>query len=86
MDIGVEISLYPLTADYIPSIKDFIERLNAHADLRVVTNSLSTQVFGPHEEVFDALKAEFGRTFHDRDLEGGKAVFIMKVVGPLAAA
>jgi len=86
MDIGVEISLYPLTADYIPTIKDFIERLNARGDLRVVTNSLSTQVFGPHEVVFDVLKAEFGKTFHNRDLEGGKAVFIMKVVGPLAAA
>lgn len=86
MDIGVEISLYPFTADYIPTIKDFIERLHAHGNLRIVTNSLSTQVFGAHEEVFDVLKAEFGRTFHDRDLEGGKAVFIMKVVGPLADA
>jgi len=86
MDIGVEISLYPLTADYIPTIKDFIERLNAHGKLRVVTNSLSTQVFGPHEEVFDLLKAQFGKTFHDRGLEGGKAVFILKVVGPLADA
>jgi uncharacterized protein YqgV (UPF0045/DUF77 family) len=86
MDIGVEISLYPLTADYIPTIKDFIERLNAHGKLRVVTNSLSTQVFGPHEEVFDVLKAEFGKTFHNRDIEGGKAIFIMKVVGPLADA
>jgi hypothetical protein len=51
-----------------------------------VTNSLSTQVFGPHEEVFDVLKAEFGKTFHNRDIEGGKAIFIMKVVGPLADA
>ncbi len=86
MDIGVEMSLYPLTADYIPTIKDFIDRLNTHAELRIVTNSLSTQVFGPHERVFDVLKEEVGRTFANREGEGGKAVFVMKVLGPLAAA
>ena len=86
MDIGVEMSLYPLTADYIPTIKDFIARLHTHPDLKVVTNSLSTQVFGVHERVFDILKEEVGRTFANRDSEGGKVVFVMKVLGPLAAA
>ncbi len=86
MDIAVEMSLYPLTADFIPTIKDFIDRLNTHAELRVVTNSLSTQVFGPHERLFDVLKAEIGKTFAERDSAGGKAVFVMKVLGPLAQA
>ena len=85
-EIAVEMSLYPLTADFIPTIKDFIDRLNTHADLRVVTNSLSTQVFGPHDQLFDVLKAEIGRTFAERDSAGGKAVFVMKVLGPLAPA
>jgi len=48
LEIAVEMSLYPLTSEFIPTIKDFIDRLNTHGDLRVVTNSLSTQVFGPH--------------------------------------
>lgn len=86
IEIAVEMSLYPLTADFIPTIKDFIDRLNAHAGLRVVTNSLSTQVFGPHDQVFDVLKAEFGKTFAERGSAGGKAVFVMKVLGPLAQA
>jgi uncharacterized protein YqgV (UPF0045/DUF77 family) len=86
MEIAVEMSLYPLTADFIPTIKDFIDRLNTHSDLRVVTNSLSTQVFGPYEKLFDVLKAEIGKTFTDREREGGKAVFVMKVLGPLAPA
>jgi hypothetical protein len=85
-DIAVELSLYPLTADFIPTIKDFIDRLNGHTELRVVTNSLSTQVFGPHERLFDVLKAEIGKTFADRDAAGGKAVFVMKVLGPLQPA
>ncbi len=39
MDIAVELSLYPLNAQYIPPIKDFIDRLNADSRLKVVTNS-----------------------------------------------
>ena len=82
MDIGVEISLYPLDADYIPPIREFIDRLNAGGhDFKVVTNSLSTQVFGRYEEVFGALTRELRATF----ATNAKAVFVMKVIGPLAA-
>ena len=78
MDIGVELSLYPLRADFIPTIKDFIDRLNADGRLKVVTNSLSTQVFGEYDVVFDVLKRELRTTFQGTD----KAVFVMKVIGP----
>jgi uncharacterized protein YqgV (UPF0045/DUF77 family) len=81
MDIAVELSLYPLDADYIPPIKDFIDRLNAQSQLKVVTNSLSTQVSGPYEVVFAALTRELRITFENND----KAVFVMKVLGPLTA-
>ena len=77
MDIGVDLSLYPLRADYIPTIKDFIERLHADGRLKVVTNSLSTQVFGDYDVVFDVLKRELRGTFDNTD----KAVFVMKVIG-----
>jgi hypothetical protein len=80
MDIAVELSLYPLNEHYIPPIKDFIDRLNTHTQLKVVTNSLSTQVFGPYEVVFGALTRELRATFESND----KAVFVMKVLGPLA--
>lgn len=80
MEIGVEISLYPLNADYIPPIQAFIDRLNADKRLKVVTNSLSTQIFGKYEDVFAALEREMRPTF-ERD----KAVFVMKLVGPFAS-
>jgi hypothetical protein len=32
------------------------------------------------------LKAEIGKTFAERGGAGGKAVFVMKVLGPLAPA
>ena len=78
MDIAVELSLYPLRADYIPTIKDFIDRLHADGRLKVVTNSLSTQVFGDYDVVFDVLRRELRGTFDNTD----KAVFVMKVIGP----
>jgi hypothetical protein len=79
MNIGVEISLYPLRNEFIPPIRDFIERLNADGRFKVLTNDMSTQVFGRYEDVMDALTREIRPTF-ERD---GKAIFVMKVLGPL---
>jgi len=77
MRIAVEISLYPLDSHYVPPIKDFIERLNRHPGLQVVTNAMSTQVAGEHDAVFAALQQETRVTFAaDR-----RAVFVMKVLG-----
>ena len=70
MRTAVEISLYPLDADYVPPIKDFIERLNRHAGLQVITNAMSTQVAGEHELVFAALMAETRATFAGESSRG----------------
>ena len=82
MEIGVEISLYPLATEFIPPIQDFIDRLNADARFKVVTNSMSTQVFGRFEDVFAVLTREIRATFEKES----KAVFVMKVLGPLTQA
>jgi len=82
MRIAVDISLYPLDADYVPPIKDFIERLHRHAGLRVETNAMSTQVSGEHDAVFSALAAETRGTF----ASGSRAVFVMKVLGGAPSA
>lgn len=81
MDIGIEISLYPLDKNYIPPIKDFIDRLNTHAGLRIITNAMSTQVFGPFETAMGAVQSEIRASFERAD----KAVFVMKVLGPFNA-
>jgi uncharacterized protein YqgV (UPF0045/DUF77 family) len=81
MDIGVEISLYPLQADYGNVIHRFLDRLNADGRFRVVSNSMSTQVFGPYDDVMDAVRRELKGTFEE---SGGKAVFVMKVFGPFS--
>jgi uncharacterized protein YqgV (UPF0045/DUF77 family) len=77
MHVAVEMSLYPLSEEFIPPILDFIERLKARPGLAVVTNSMSTQVSGEYQAVFGALQEEVRRS-----LEGPhRAVFVMKVLG-----
>ena len=76
MKIAVDISLYPLEADFIPPIKDVIARLNAHERIEVWTNAMSTQVMGEFDEVMDALRQEIGATFKQLP----KAVFAIKIL------
>ncbi len=87
MEIGVEISLYPLAEDFGPRIKAFLERLRAAGRFKVVTSSLSTQVFGDYDEVVGALAREMRAVLTEVGESGkptGKAVFLLKVFGPLA--
>lgn len=76
MKVAVDISLYPLDADFIPPIKDVIARLNEHDKLEVWTNAMSTQVVGEFDDVMDALRAEIGRTFEQLP----KAIFVIKML------
>ncbi|HET8691281.1 MAG TPA: YkoF family thiamine/hydroxymethylpyrimidine-binding protein [Steroidobacteraceae bacterium] len=77
MHVAVEMSLYPLTGEFIPPILDFIERLKAQPGLTVVTNSMSTQVSGDYDRVFDALKTEMRASLSGPH----RAVMVMKVLG-----
>ncbi len=86
MDIGVEISLYPLQREFAPLIREFLARLNTDPGLRVVTNSMSTQVFGTYEAVMEALRRELRPSLAPLAAAGDKAVFVMKVLGPLTGA
>ena len=79
---AVEISMYPLTADYRPPIQAFIDRLNTHPGLRVLTNSLATQIWGPLEEIMAVLTEEMGRS--GAAPGAPQLVFVMKVLPGLA--
>jgi uncharacterized protein YqgV (UPF0045/DUF77 family) len=76
MRVAVDISLYPLDADFIPPIRDVIERLNRHERLDVVTNPMATQVRGEYDDVMRALEAEIRTTFE----QVPKAVFTIKIL------
>jgi uncharacterized protein YqgV (UPF0045/DUF77 family) len=77
MRVTVEISMYPLATDYLRGIVDFIEALNSHPELEVMTNPTSTQVFGDYATVLAILSGEMQRAHEN----GGQAAFVMKVLG-----
>ena len=76
MRVAVDISLYPLNENFIPPIKDVIQRLNSHDSLEVVTNPMSTQVRGEFDAVMSALQKEIATTFENLP----KAVFAIKIL------
>lgn len=76
MRVAVDISLYPLTDDFIPPIKDVIERLNAYESIEVVTNPMSTQLRGEYDDVMAAISQEVKTSFETLP----KAVFAIKIL------
>jgi uncharacterized protein YqgV (UPF0045/DUF77 family) len=76
MDISVEISRYPLKDEYIPPILDFIDRLKDHSGLKVISNTMSTQIYGDYDVVFDILHEEIKRSFETY----GRAIFVCKFI------
>jgi uncharacterized protein YqgV (UPF0045/DUF77 family) len=80
MRSAVEISMYPLSGDYLPLIQGFIDRLNTYPDLVVRTNSLSTQVWGALDRVMAIIAEEIERSA----TTGPQLVFVMKILPGLA--
>ena len=74
MQLSIEISKFPLTSDYIEPVKGFIEELNKEAGLHVITNTMSTQVFGEYDTVMAALQRCIRWSFE----RYGKVVFVVK--------
>lgn len=74
MKASVDISLYPLVDDYIPAIKEFIERVQQYPDVAVVRNDLSTQLYGDYEQLMDLLKVELRLSWE----KYGKSIFVIK--------
>lgn len=76
MRVAVDISLYPIADDFIPSIDDVIERLNGYEGIEVTTNTMSTQLFGEYDAVMRALHREMGTTFENCE----RAVFAIRIL------
>ena len=76
MQVSVDISLYPLHQDYIPQIDAFIHLLNQEPNVQVVTNALSTQLYGEYETVMGLLARAMGEHIAIHD----DSVFSIKVL------
>ena len=76
MQLSIEISKYPLTPNYIPEIQSFIDRLNTYSTIKVLTNTMSTQIFGEYDDVMTALKNEMKTSF-EKDV---KQIMVVKFI------
>jgi uncharacterized protein YqgV (UPF0045/DUF77 family) len=74
MKITLEISMYPLNADYKPLIKQFIRQLRRHERIEIVSNQMSTQVRGDFGPVWAAVTEGMEQAMSGND----KCVFVTK--------
>jgi len=73
MKITVDISLYPLTEEFIPIIKGFINTLEQYSGITVSRNNISTQISGEYDTVMQLLQNEIKPIF-----EQHRSVLVMK--------
>lgn len=77
MQISIELSLYPLAEEqYKSEIWAFIKRLRQVNGLNVVTNGMSTQVFGEYDLAVSKVMSEIKHVHQTT----GAAVFVCKFI------
>ena len=77
MKISIELSLYPLAIDnFKAEIWAFIKRLRNVDGLTVVTNGMSTQVFGDYDLAVSKVMSEIKKVHSTT----GSAVFVCKFI------
>jgi|JI8StandDraft_2_1071088.scaffolds.fasta_scaffold13528_5 uncharacterized protein YqgV (UPF0045/DUF77 family) len=74
MKISAELSLYPLDNEYIQIVLDFIESLKSNPNLEVITNGMSTQVFGDIDDVMPTITKATKELYEQK-----KAILVMKI-------
>jgi uncharacterized protein YqgV (UPF0045/DUF77 family) len=74
MKLVAEISMYPLKEYYIEPIQEFIDRLNTHENINVVTTATSTTVSGEYLPTMQLLAEEMQRSHK----KVGQAIFVCK--------
>ncbi|MAX78870.1 MAG: hypothetical protein CL843_01680 [Crocinitomicaceae bacterium] len=76
MNVTIEVSMYPLQDGYLDVIQNFIDRVKANEKLEVIVNTLSTQIFGPYDEVMETVQREIKKSYEKES----QAIFVMKVL------
>lgn len=74
MQATIEISMYPLNENYKEIVLAFIANISQIKDIEVVTNGMSTQIFGDYEVIISILSKEMKEVF-----EHYPTVFLLKI-------
>lgn len=75
MNISIDISMYPLHKDFEKPVIKFIQALRK-SSFHTEENGLSTQIFGPFQEVMTFVNSNI----HDALLDEKNCVFALKIV------
>ena len=76
MQISIEVSLYPLSENFISPIHNFICCLKKYDSIKIRTNNMSTQLFGKFDDLIKILKVNMDKTFKNET----NSVFDLKIV------
>lgn len=77
MQVSIEISMYPLADDFCQPIIDFINRLEAHEQVNVARNSMSTQIFGEYHTIMALMTDEILIALE----QNPHTIFVLKLIG-----
>ena len=75
MNISIDISMYPLHKDFEKPVIKFIQALRK-SSFHIEENGLSTQIFGPFQEVMTFVNSNI----YDALLDEKNCVFALKIV------
>jgi uncharacterized protein YqgV (UPF0045/DUF77 family) len=76
MQLTAELSLYPLSENYIQIVLAFIETLEQSGGLTIRRNAMSTQISGDATKVMQVIQAALTRSYNDY----GKQVLTAKFI------
>tara|TARA_Y100001978_G_C23571663_1_gene374459 strand:- start:188 stop:448 length:261 start_codon:yes stop_codon:yes gene_type:complete len=76
MKCSVEISMYPLKKKYNDHIICFIKNLRNYKNIEVISNGMSTQIFGDYDNLITIVNKEIKLAFKSKN----KIVFNLKIV------
>ena len=76
MQMSAELSLYPLASEVDSTVLEFIRELLSSNEVSAVTNSMSTQVTGPSDAVFNAVQQALEKSYE----RFGRQVLVAKFI------
>ena len=76
MQISIEVSLYPLSENFISPIDNFISCLKKYDSIEVRAHNMSTQLFGEFDDLIKILKVNMDKTFKNET----NSVFDLKII------
>jgi uncharacterized protein YqgV (UPF0045/DUF77 family) len=65
MKISVEISMYPLDADYNEKVMNFINNLYSFNNVEIESNHMSTLLWGEYDDVMECLNSSMKDSFEE---------------------